>query len=157
MLDEYSWNISWGELDEKLTPCAPNSAGQRVGPIGYIVEPYTVGSECSAGFRQERDPKRHSVLWHAQNQRGFVFAPDRDGRAEQGAMNFLIVASGDFPSQRALEFAERHGREPPGLVALAGDRIGKCRSRIEMNSPHHRSDQTLDVAAIVGSACGAKD
>src|SRR5271163_2853391 len=103
------------------------------------------------------DPKRHAVFGHAQCQRCFMFAPYSDGRAEQGAVDFLVVAPGDLPSQCALELTERHRREAPGFVALAGCWIGEGRSWIKMHPPHHRADQALNVAAIMGSAYGPKD
>ncbi|WP_409455209.1 hypothetical protein [Methylocystis sp. H62] len=86
-----------------------------------------------------------------------MFAPYGDRRAEQGAVNFLVVAPGDLPTQRALEFAERHRREVFRFVALAGCWIGESRARIKMHAPHHRANQALNVPAIMRSADGPQD
>jgi hypothetical protein len=58
-------------------------------------------------IRQEEDPKSHSVFWHAQGERRFMFAPYGDGRAEEGAVNFLVVAPGDLHRVVDLQDFER--------------------------------------------------
>src|SRR5271166_3201008 len=121
------------------------------------MEPDSVPPECPMGIGQERDPERHAVFRHAQGQRSLMLTPDCNGWTQQGTVYFLVVASGDLPSQRAFELTERHRREAPGFVALASARIGEGRSWIEMHAPHHRADQPLDVPAIMGSAYGSKD
>jgi hypothetical protein len=72
-------------------------------------------------------------------------------------VDLLVVAPGDLPAERAFELAECHGGEARGIVVLASVRIGEGRSGIKMHPPHHRADQALDVAAVMGSACGSKD
>jgi hypothetical protein len=157
LLNEYSRHVSWIELDQKLASGASDLARERVGPIGNIAEPDAVRPERSMSIRQERHPKRHSVFWHAQCERSFMFAPYGDGRAEQGAVNFFVVAPGDLPSQRALKFAEHHRRKMPRFVALAGCWVSEGRARIEMHPPHHCADQALNMPAIMRSAYGPKD
>ena len=86
-----------------------------------------------------------------------MLAPLRNGRPEQRAVDLLVVAPGDLPTERAFELAERHRRQARGIVALASARIGEGRSGEKVHPPHRRADQALDVAAVVGSAYRPKD
>src|SRR5271165_2151884 len=119
------------------------------------MNPDAVRSQLSVVVGKERHPEGHSVSWHSQRRRSFVLAPYRNRRTKKRAVNFLIVAPGDFPAQSALELAERHGRKPGGVVVLPRRRIGESRPRVKVDAPHDRADQPLDVTAVVGCANGS--
>jgi hypothetical protein len=51
-----------------------------------------IGSKLSSRFRQERNPKRHSVFRHPQRRGGDGLAPNGNGRALQATMNALVIA-----------------------------------------------------------------
>ena len=64
-------------------------------------------------------------------------------------MKMSVIPFGDFHRQPAFEFHERHRRLLLARIPFALPRIGKRRSRQQMNSSHDRADQALDVAAKV--------
>ena len=74
--------------------------------------------------------------------------PGRDWRNPECTVPFSMI-TGDFQRQPVLQFVERHRRLYHGIVVATVLDAAEGRSRQQVDRPHHRADQTLDVTAVV--------
>ena len=62
-------------------------------------------------------------------------------------MDPRLIGSHDFQGEIRLKLAQGHHRLPLWIEIAALADVGKMRTRNEMDRPHHRPDQPLDMAA----------
>ena len=93
------------------------------------------------------DEEPPEIAGHAHRDLANAGAPDRRRRRRERLMNPRLIGSYDFQGEIRLELAQGHHRLPLRIEIAALADVGKMRPGNEMDRPHHRPDQPLDMAA----------
>src|SRR5208282_4227528 len=94
-------------------------------------------------------PEASSVIRQAEWDLALMIPPDRNRRAAETAVSRLVLGADDVERDVPLEFSQGKRRMPLYFVFTSFGQIAAGRAVQQMQFPHLRSNQAVDVAAKI--------